>query len=307
MKPSHPSVHRAAGRPAPQDWRPSGAERAFSWFPGHMRKAQQRLGQELKKSDLILELRDARLPIRSANPDLQQLLAGRPRLVLFNKASLADPQASADWQRRFDAEGLPHLFVDADSRRGLAALLARVALLAQPGRDRLRARGIRAAPPRVVVVGLPNVGKSTLINRLAGRQRAQTAPTPGVTRHLTWIQVDDRFELLDSPGIMLPRIASQADALALTWIGAVKDTILGAQLVAQALIERLLAHPVPLPPHSWWPKDWRSRSAAELLEYVARQRGFLTGGGAGDPGKTGQFVLDQYRAGNLGRMTFDAP
>lgn len=272
-----------------------------------MRKAQQRLGEELRKSDLILELRDARLPLRSANPALQEILAARPRLVLFNKASLADPHATAAWQRRFDAEGLPHLFVDADSRQGLAALLTRVTQLAQPGVDRLRARGIRAPSPRVIIVGLPNVGKSTLINRLARRQRAKTAPTPGVTRHLTWIQVEDRFELLDSPGIMLPRIASEADALALTWIGAIKDTILGAQPVARALIERLLAHPVPLPPHSWWPKDWRSRSAAELLQHVARQRGFLTGGGAGDPSKTGQFVLDQYRAGHLGRMTFDAP
>jgi ribosome biogenesis GTPase A len=290
-----------------QDWRPSGAAPAFSWFPGHMRKAQKRLAAELKQSTLVLELRDARLPVRSANPDLAQIVGPRPRLVLLNKASLADARATAAWQRRFDADALSHLFVDADSRQGLAALLARVADLAQPAQERLRARGIRPAPPRVVIVGLPNVGKSTLINRLAQRQRAKVAPMPGVTRHLTWIPVEDRFELMDSPGIMLPRIANEADALALTWIGAIKDTNLGAQRVAEALIDFLRAHAVALPAHSWWPEDWTARSAEAVLDHVARRRGFLAAGGSADLIKTAQFVLDQFRAGHLGRVTFDAP
>jgi ribosome biogenesis GTPase A len=271
-----------------------------------MRKAQKRLGEELKQSNLVLELRDARLPVRSANPELETIIGPRPRLVVLNKASLADGHATAAWQRRFDAEGLSHLFVDADSRQGLAALLTRVTELAKPGQDRLLARGIRPSPPRVVIVGLPNVGKSTLINRLAKRQRAKVAPMPGVTRHLTWIPVEDRFQLMDSPGIMLPRIATEADALALTWIGSIKDTILGAQRVAEALIEHLIAHAVALPPHSWWPEDWQACSAAAVLEQVARQRGFLATGGTSDLIKTAQFVLDQYRAGHLGRVTFDA-
>lgn len=158
-----------------------------------------------------------------------------------------------------------------------------------------------------MIVGLPNVGKSTLINRLAKRQRAKVAPMPGVTRHLTWIPVEDRFQLMDSPGIMLPRIATEGDALALTWIGAIKDTILGPQRVAEALVDYLIAHQVTLPAHSWWPENWTTRSAEDVLDHVARQRGFLAGGGTADLIKTAQFVLDQYRAGHLGRVTFDTP
>ena len=290
-----------------QDWRPKGADQAFSWFPGHMRKAQQRLAEELKQSDLVLELRDARLPRRSANPDLATIIGPRPRLVVLNKASLADPMATVAWQRQLAAEGLVHLFVDADSRQGFAELLTRIAAMTKAGQDHLRSRGIRPPPPRVVIVGLPNVGKSTLINRLAKRQRAKAAPMPGVTRHMTWIQVEDKFQLMDSPGIMLPRIANESDALALTWIGAIKDTILGAERVAFALAEHVLANPPSLPSHSWWPGDWNSKSATEILEHVARARGFLSQGAKPDLSKTAQFLLEQYRAGQLGRMTFDAP
>ncbi len=309
---------RSAGHPAPakrphpsrppgaaRDWTPTGADRAFSWFPGHMLKAQQRLGEEIKQADLVLELRDARLPLRSANPALAEIAGPRPRLVLLNKASLADPRATEAWQRHFAAQALPHLFVDADSRQGLAALLARIAELTLHKQERLRARGIRPPPPRVVIVGLPNVGKSTLINRLAKRQRAKTAPMPGVTRHLTWIAVADKFLLMDSPGIMLPRIASERDAHALTWIGAIKDTILGPQRVAEALLAHLLAHPIALPDHSWWPPGWLSLPLGEVLRHIARQRGFLVSGGGIDVAKTAQFVLEQYRMGNLGRITFD--
>jgi ribosome biogenesis GTPase A len=197
--------------------------------------------------------------------------------------------------------------VDADSRQGVAALVKQIAGVTQAGQAKLRARGIRPSPPRVAIVGMPNVGKSTLINRLAGRRRAKTAPMPGVTRHLAWVAVQDKFLLLDSPGIMLPRIDSEADALALTWIGAIKDGVLGAQRVAQALLEHLLAHPVQVPAHTWWPTAWRELTAEQLLERIGRERGFLTAGGAVDTSKAAQFVLDQYRAGELGRMTFDAP
>jgi ribosome biogenesis GTPase A len=272
-----------------------------------MLKAQQRLGEEIKQADLVLELRDARLPLRSANPALAQIAGPRPRLVVLNKASLADPRASEAWQRTFELQRLPHLFVDADSRQGLALLLTRIAELTRAGQDRLRARAIRPAAPRVVIVGLPNVGKSTLINRLAKRQRAKTAPMPGVTRHLTWIAVADEFLLMDSPGIMLPRIASERDALALTWIGAIKDTILGPQRVTEALLAHLLAHPPELPAHTWWPADWRSRTVAELMDHVARQRGFLAAGGVTNLSKAAQFVLEQYRMGHFGRCTFDNP
>jgi ribosome biogenesis GTPase A len=315
-RPKHAPSPTRPGRPAAvrqppvrpgKEWIPAGAERAFSWFPGHMLKAQQRLGDEINQADLVLELRDARLPLRSANPALALLAGTRPCLVVLNKASLADPSASEAWHATLASQRLPHLFVDADSRQGLALLLTQIAALTRPGQDRLRARAIRPPPPRVVIVGLPNVGKSTLINRLAKGQRAKTAPMPGVTRHLTWIAVGDEFLLLDSPGIMLPRIANERDALALTWIGAIKDTILGPQRVTEALLTHLLAHPVNLPAHTWWPPDWRSRTVTQLMQHVARQRGFLAAGGSVNLPKTAQFVLEQYRMGHFGRITFDDP
>ncbi len=279
--------------------------KAFSWFPGHMLKAQKRLAEEIKQVDVVLEMRDARLPLGSANPALDKIIARRMHLILFNKSSLADAHASARWEQHLTKHGQRVLFLDADTKRALNLLLPQVDALLRPHQQALRARHIRPPLPRLMVVGIPNVGKSTLINRLAGGRKQKTAPEPGVTRHTQWVNVRGRYELLDTPGVLLPRIADEHHALRLTWIGAVKDTILGHRRVAEALLEHLLAHaPSAL---ASWIGSAPGAGAEELLRQVARQRGFLARGAQPDLNKAAQFVLDQYRAGALGRITFESP
>ena len=283
--------------------RQPGEVRGVSWFPGHMLKAQKRLGEEVKNTDVVLELRDARLPLLSANPVLEQLSGNRPRLVLFNKASLADPQASAAWSAYFEARKLPFLFLDADSGKALNLILPHVDKVTQPLLERYRGRGIRPPMPRLMIAGMPNVGKSTLINRLVHANRQKVAPMPGVTRHVSWINLKDRYQLMDSPGVMLPRIASEDDAMRLCWIGAIKDNILGADRCAFSLLTFILAHrPAAL---AQFTGNVDSPQAA--LDAIGRARGLLVAGGTVNLGAAAEWLLQHYRSGGLGRFTFELP
>ena len=282
-------------------------ERAYSWFPGHMLKAQQRLAEEVKQVDVVLEVRDARLPRLSGNPELGRLVGERKRLILLNKASLADPAPTAAWARHFAAAGLACLVVDADSGSGLAQILGAVAPLVEPRLAAYRARGIRPPPPRLMVLGMPNVGKSTLINRLVHSNRQRVAPMPGVTRHLTWVTLGGRYLLLDTPGVMLPRIATEADALALGWIGTIKDAVLGPERLATALLTHILAHaPERLRP--WYPDGVPPGSGgAAALEHIGRHGGFLAAGATVNRALAAEWLLGQFREGKLGRFTLEAP
>lgn len=286
--------------------RPSaGARGAVSWFPGHMLKAQKRLARDIRQVDVVLELRDARLPELSGNPEIARIAGPRPRLVLFNKASLADPARTAQWSRYFHAQGVPFLFLDADSGKALNLILPHVERLVAPLQAKFRARGIRPPLPRLMVAGMPNVGKSTLINRLVHSDRQKVAPMPGVTRHATWVNFKNRYLLMDTPGVMLPRIAREQDALRLTWIGAIKDTILGAERSALALLAFILTErPQDLAP--WLPAAEASTPEA-VLERMGRQRGLLATGGTVNRNLVGEWLLSHYRQGRLGRYTFEAP
>lgn len=278
---------------------------AVSWFPGHMLKAQKRLARDIGQVDVVLELRDARLPLLSGNPELARIGAAKPRLVLFNKAALADPRRTAQWSRHFQAQGLPFLFLDADSGKALNLILPQVEQLVAPLLARFRARGVRPPLPRLMVAGMPNVGKSTLINRLVRSTRQKVAPMPGVTRHATWVNLKDRYLLMDTPGVMLPRITREEDALRLTWIGAIKDSILGAEWAALALLAFILAErPRDLAP---WVASGEPATPEVILERIGRQRGLLATGGTVNRSLAGEWLLNHYRQGHLGRYTFEAP
>jgi ribosome biogenesis GTPase A len=286
-----------SGRRAP------GAERGVSWFPGHMLKAQKRLAEEVKHVDVVLELRDARLPLLSANPLLEKIAAHRPRLVLLNKASLADPRATAAWSAYFTARKVPFLFLDADSGKALNLILPHVDRVTQPLLERYRARKIRPPQPRLMIAGMPNVGKSTLINRLVHSNRQKVAPMPGVTRHAIWIGLKERYQLMDTPGVMLPRIATEDDAIRLCWIGAIKDSIVGAERAALALLAFILAHrPVDIAPLTGG-----AATPEAALDAIGRARGLLATGGAVNLTAAAESVLHLYRSGELGRYTFELP
>jgi len=281
------------------------SQRALSWFPGHMVKAQRRLAEEVKNADVVLEVRDARLPMLSGNPELERLIGGRKRMVLFNKASLADPAETRRWQARLKEEQLEHLFLDADSRKGLNLIFPRLRSLCAPLENRYRQRGIRPPSLRLMVVGMPNVGKSTLINRMLRERKMKTAPMPGVTRSIRWVALKDEFLLMDSPGIMLPRLDNPEEALKLGWIGALKDTIIGVEDLAKGVIGYILSHQFgPMLKQYGLEPNWTG-IPEDFLAAVCARRGLLNAGGIPDFHTGSEVVLEDFRAGRLGLHTLE--
>ncbi|MDH5751217.1 MAG: ribosome biogenesis GTPase YlqF [Deltaproteobacteria bacterium] len=282
-------------------------DRTVSWFPGHMHKGEKRLAQEIQSTDIVLEVRDARLPLQSGNPRIGKLIGTRSRLVLFNKSSLAHPQATRDWENYFGSTELPYLFIDADGKKALNLIFPKIRDLAAPLLDRFAKRGMRPPPVRLMIVGMPNVGKSTLINRLIRERRLPTAPTPGVTRGINWVSLKGRYLLMDSPGIMLPRIDSDKLAHMLGWIGTIRDTILGQEQMALSLLEYLLENdPRPFLAHYRLSSE-EIATPSQALAAVSRSRGRLCTGGGPDLHEGAVCLLDDFRAGNLGRHTLERP
>jgi ribosome biogenesis GTPase A len=284
---------------------PDTEARGISWYPGHMLKAQKRLAEDVKQVDVVIELRDARLPLLSGNPEITRIIGGRPHLLLFNKVSLADPQRTAAWTTYFAAQGLTCLFLDADSGKALNLILPEVDALVAPMLKKFRDRHIRPPQPRLMIVGMPNVGKSTLINRLVHATKQKVAPMPGVTRQAVWVNLKDRYLLMDTPGIMLPRIQGEDDAIRLTCIGSIKDSILGAERAALALLAFILAdRPGDL---AEWTDPASPPTPQAILERVGLQRGILGPGGAVNRNSAAEWLLHHFREGGLGRHTFETP
>ena len=192
----------------------------INWFPGHMFKAGKQLQQMLKRVDVVLELRDARIPLASVNLEFEKLLGEKKRLVLFNKTSLAEEETIQDWGRYFKVQGISFIFIDVLEKRGLKKVLPEIRRMMQPRQERFERKGITPPALRLMVIGIPNVGKSSLINGLTRRKATETGPTPGVTRHQEWIVLDRDVELLDTPGILFPKIATLEMGLQLTLTGA---------------------------------------------------------------------------------------
>ncbi len=267
------------------------------WFPGHMKKAQRMMQDSLSLVDAVCEVADARIPLSSRNPDLDGIIAGRkPRLLILNRADQADPDVTARWREHYKKQGVPFLECDAKSGRGVKALPAA-----------LRALRDKTGPMRAMVVGVPNVGKSTFINKVCGRKTAAVSDRPGVTRGKQWVAVDGSLELLDTPGILWPKFDDPGVGEHLAFTGAVKDEILDAEDVAARLLVTLrdlypgaLAGRYgidPAPEAQGW----------ELLEACARRRGFLMSGGHVDTGRMAAVLLDEFRGGKLGRISLERP
>ncbi len=276
------------------------------WFPGHMTKAGRMIEENVKLVDAVCELIDARIPSASRNPDIDRLTAGRPRLVIMNRVDQADPAATAEWRAYFRARGLAVLETDARSGRGVRDFPAAVRELLS---DRIAAweeKGQAKRQIRAMVLGIPNVGKSTFINKAAWRKAAAVSDRPGVTRGRQWISVDRTLELLDTPGILWPRFDSQEVGELLAVTGAVKDDVLDREALAANLLVRL----GKLYPEAIERRYGLSSPDApgwELLEAAAKRRGFLAGRGEYDTGRMAAVLLDEFRGGKLGRITLERP
>ncbi len=279
--------------------------RTVSWYPPHMHRAQQRLSQELPHIDVVLEIRDARLPLASGNSELGALIAGRRRLIIFNKSELAHPGETARWRAYYERQGLRVLFLDAERGRGINLIYPEVARLVEASIEKLRRRGIRPPPQRLMVAGIPNVGKSTLINRMARGKKRETAPTPGVTRNVSWVSLKGRYLLMDTPGLLLPRLEDTEETLKLGWIAAYREAVFGEERLAAALAEFLrqrasesLASHYRLLPET-------AADGEALLEAIGRRRGMLRQRGAVDLNKAARALLIDFRAGRFGRITLE--
>ena len=278
-------------------------QQSISWYPGHMAKARRLLSEQLSRVDLVIELCDARLPLSSRNPELDTLKRGKPTLLLLNKSDLADPDATRRWLSYFTAEGARAMAVEMGKRK--QAILKAVEALSAGRVERAAARGLPRAA-RAMVLGVPNVGKSTLINFLAGRAVMRVQDRPGVTRAPQWLSASPALELLDSPGLLWPRLGDPAAARRLAFIAAVRDEVLDTYRLALDLLDELAALPGNRVGERYRVDTTGLRGQA-LLEAVCHSRGFLLRGGEPDLERGAARVLDEFRAGLLGRVTLETP
>ncbi len=282
----------------------------IQWYPGHMTKAKRAMKEDIRLIDLVIELLDARVPFSSRNPDIDELAAGKARMVLLNKADLGDESVNADWASLFESRGIHAVRIDARSRNGFKQVQAVVQEACREKLERDRRRGIQNRPIRTMVVGIPNVGKSTFINSFAGRACAKTGNKPGVTKGNQWIRLNKTLELLDTPGILWPRFEDQRVGLHLALIGSINDQILNKDELALQLIHLLgQRYPQVLQERLGSAPEMRSGEHWELrvLEETARKRGCLRKGGELDLGRAAALLLDDFRAGRLGRISLERP
>lgn len=275
----------------------------YQWYPGHMTKAKRAMQEDVKLVDLIVELVDARIPISSRNPDIDTLAGNKSRLVLLNKADLADQKVSDEWKEYFKQRGIYVVALDARVNQSAKVVTDAIMQACKEKIERDRKRGILNRPVRAMVVGIPNVGKSTFINTLAGKGVAKTGNKPGVTKGKQWIRLNKQVELLDTPGILWPKFEDQMVGLRLALIGSIRDEILNVDELAVELIKYLREHYAGILNNRYGCTE--EGTEAEILTDIAQKRQFLKKGGELDYGKAAVTVVDEFRSGKLGRISLE--
>lgn len=279
----------------------------IQWYPGHMTKAKRAMKEDLKLIDLVIELVDARVPLSSRNPDIDDLGAGKARIVLLNKADLADEALNRRWAQWFTERGMHVVKIDARNKGTLKQIQAVVQEACKEKIERDRKRGILNRPIRAMVVGIPNVGKSTFINSFAGKACAKTGNKPGVTKGNQWIRLNKTLELLDTPGILWPKFEDQQVGLKLALIGSINDEILNRDELALELVNVLNRRYPGVLAERYQLENAGDCDTTQVLEQVARQRSCLAKGGELDLPKASRLLLDDFRSGRLGRITLEEP
>jgi ribosome biogenesis GTPase A len=289
----------------------------IQWYPGHMTKTRRMMEGELKLVDAVCELLDARIPVSSRNPDIDALCGTKPRMVILNRIDMADPARTKAWAEHFKARGFSVIQTDCKSRKGIADFSPALNRLLAEKRRRYAEKGMSGKPLKAMVVGIPNVGKSTFINQVAGRKGAKAENRPGVTRGKQWVTVDQGLLLLDTPGILWPKFEDPEVGLRLAWTGAVKDDILDTETLAARLTAQLWQdYPQALQERykldeALLPADFRERTLAAqgfaLMEQAAKNRGFLLPGAELDMERMAKVLLEEYRSCKLGCFTLETP
>ena len=282
-------------------------KQVVQWFPGHMAKTRRLIKESLPFVDLVTEIVDARIPMSSSNPELSEMIGNKPRIVLLNKCDVADEKATQLWVDFYKSKGIYAIPVDCRTGKGLNAYLPLVRNVLKDKIKRNTEKGMVGKPLRVMVVGIPNTGKSSFINRMAGRNRAKVADKPGVTRSNSWFAVGSGIELLDTPGVLWPKFEDKAVGDKLAFIGSIKDEILDSETMALRLITFLKNDYPERLSERFKIADFKDKEDYEVLEMIGRKRGMLISGGEIDYERASVMLLDEYRAGKLGRLTLEFP
>ncbi|MCU9612122.1 ribosome biogenesis GTPase YlqF [Caldibacillus lycopersici] len=278
----------------------------IQWFPGHMAKARRQVTEKLKFVDIIFELVDARIPSSSRNPMIDEIIQHKPRIVLLNKEDMADPIRTKEWIRYFQSINIHTIPINSKSGDGLAKISKLAKEILAEKFDKMRAKGVKPRAIRAMVVGIPNSGKSTLINRLAKKNIAKTGNTPGVTKAQQWIKVGKEIELLDTPGILWPKFEDQEVGYKLALTGAIKDTILNLQDIAVFAL-RFLEKEYPERLKEQYGFEQIPEEIVEIFDVIGAKRGCLMGGGIIDYDKTAEAIIRDIRGEKLGKLTFERP
>lgn len=279
----------------------------IQWFPGHMAKTRRLITENLNLIDVVIELLDARIPRSSKNPEIDELIKNKPKVVVLNKSDLADEAKSREWNKWYNSNGYTNIFIDSIKGKGINELKALLRSIMKEKLEREKQKGRIFRPIRTMVVGIPNVGKSSFINKIAGKASAVTGDKPGVTRGKQWIRLNEEIELLDTPGILWPKFDDEQVGLNLAYTGAIKDDIMDTIEISAKLLEKLARE---------YPKNLMERfklasiedmDGIKLLEATGKKRGCIISGGEIDYTRISSIILDEFRGGKIGRISLEGP
>lgn len=277
----------------------------IQWFPGHMAKTKRLIIEHLKAVDVAAELLDARIPLASANPMVEELLSGKPRIIILNKADLADPGMTKAWESYYKRKGVAAVSMSCGNEKDKKKFLRLIKEAAGPMLEKWKRRGLKTRSARIMILGIPNVGKSTLINFISGTAAARTANTPGHTRGKQWVRLSQGLDLLDTPGVLWPKFEDQVAALRLAATGAIAGDVFDADTVVPELM-RVLARTAPDALREKYGIEDAAADPQILLAHAGKRRGCILPGGAIDYARTQTMILNDFRSGKLGRITLDA-
>lgn len=276
----------------------------IQWFPGHMTRTKRKIQEVLPIIDAVAEIVDARIPISSRNPDLKEIIKDKPLLILLNKCDMADPKETARWIEHYKSQNIPAIPVDCKTGKGINGFKDKIKEILSDKLEQFAAKGMVGKPLRVMVVGIPNVGKSSFINRIAGGNRAKAENRPGVTRGNQWVTVEKQLELLDTPGVLWPKFDDQAVGERLAFTGAVKDKVLDIELLSMRLLDNLVLNYKDMLTERYGELDFELDSY-DLLCQIGKKRGMVIRGGETDTERAAAMLLEEYRNCKIGKITLE--